>query len=78
MGLRSEGVREWNYATNLHDKGGMDDRALLAAADLACQREIYDRCINTSERTKGVIDVDQRFPMPLPRHRAAQEPGHRP
>ncbi|MBS0427539.1 MAG: lytic transglycosylase domain-containing protein [Proteobacteria bacterium] len=65
MGLRSEGVREWNYATNLHDKGGMDDRALLAAADLACQREIYDRCINTSERTKGVIDVDQRFPMPF-------------
>lgn len=65
IGLRPEGVREWNYATNLHDKGGMDDRALLAAADLACQREIYDRCINTSERTKGVIDVDQRFPMPF-------------
>ncbi|MDQ8019613.1 MAG: transglycosylase SLT domain-containing protein [Bordetella sp.] len=65
IGLRPEGVREWNYATNLHDKGGMDDRALLAAADLACQREIYDRCINTSERTKGVIDVEQRFPMPF-------------
>ncbi|BEP57466.1 Soluble lytic murein transglycosylase precursor [compost metagenome] len=65
MGLRSEGTREWNYATNLHDKGGMDDRALLAAADLACQREVWDRCINTSERTKGVIDVEQRFPMPF-------------
>ena len=65
MGLRPEGVREWNYATNLHERGGMDDRALLAAADLACQREIYDRCINTSERTKGFIDVAQRFPMPF-------------
>ena len=65
IGLRPEGTREWNYATNLHDKGGMDDRALLAAADLACQREVYDRCINTSERTKGVIDVEQRFPMPF-------------
>jgi soluble lytic murein transglycosylase len=65
MGLRSEGVREWNYATNLHDRGGMDDRALLAAADLACQREIWDRCINTSERTKGAIDAEQRFPMPF-------------
>ena len=65
IGLRSEGVREWNYATNLHDKGGMGDRELLAAADLACQRELWDRCINTSERTKGVIDVEQRFPMPF-------------
>ncbi len=65
IGLRSEGTREWNYATNLHDKGGMDDRALLAAADFACQREVWDRCINTSERTKGVIDAEQRFPMPF-------------
>jgi soluble lytic murein transglycosylase len=65
IGLRPEGTREWNYATNLHDKGGMDDRALLAAADFACQREVWDRCINTSERTKGVVDVEQRFPMPF-------------
>lgn len=65
IGMRPEGTREWNYATNLHATGGMSDRDLLAAADLACQREIWDRCINTSERTKGVIDVDQRFPMPF-------------
>ena len=68
IGLRSEGVREWNYSIGLHDKGGMDDRALLAAADRACQREVWDRCINTSERTRGVIDFEQRFPMP---HQAA-------
>ncbi len=65
IGLRSEGVREWNYSTNLHQRGGMSDRELLAAADLACQREVWDRCINTSERTKGVIDFEQRFPMPF-------------
>ena len=65
IGLRPEGVREWNYATNLHQKGGMNDRELLAAADLACQREVYDRCINTSERTKSVVDTAQRFPMPF-------------
>ena len=65
IGLRSEGVREWNYTTNLHTRGGMDDRSLLAAADLACQNGIWDRCINTSERTRAVIDVDQRFPMPF-------------
>ena len=65
LGLRSEGVREWNYTTNLHQPGGMPDRELLAAADFACQREVWDRCINTSERTKGVIEVNQRFPMPF-------------
>ena len=65
LGLRSEGVREWNYATNLHVKGGMDDRSLLAAADLACRNEVWDRCINTSERTKTLIDMEQRFPMPF-------------
>jgi soluble lytic murein transglycosylase len=65
MGLRPEGNREWNYSTNLHTPGGMPDRELLAAADLACQRQVWDRCINTSERTKEVLDHEQRFPMPL-------------
>ncbi len=65
LGLRSEGVREWNYATNLHNPGGMAERDLLAAADFACQREVWDRCINTSERTKTVIDTTQRFPTPF-------------
>jgi soluble lytic murein transglycosylase len=64
IGLRSDGVREWNYSTNLHQRGGMSDRELLAAADLACQREVWDRCINTSDRTKTEIDFEQRFPMP--------------
>jgi soluble lytic murein transglycosylase len=65
IGLRSEGVREWNYSTNLHTKGGMTERELLAAADFACERQVWDRCINTSERTKEVMDTDQRFPMPF-------------
>ncbi|WP_295521860.1 lytic transglycosylase domain-containing protein [Limnohabitans sp. Rim8] len=65
IGLRPEGNREWNYSTNLHTPGGMNDRDLLAAADLACQRQVWDRCINTSDRTKEAIDFDQRFPMPL-------------
>ena len=65
MGLRGEGNREWNYTTNLHTPGGMNDRELLAAADLACQRQVWDRCINTSERTKTAIDMEQRFPTPL-------------
>jgi len=65
LGLRAEGVREWNYTTNLHERGGMNDRALLAAADLACSKEVWDRCINTSERTRGFIDQETRYPMPF-------------
>ena len=65
IGLRSDGVREWNYATNLHQKSGMGERELLAAAQFACDRQIWDRCINTSERTTTALDFDQRFPMPF-------------
>ena len=64
LGLRSEGVREWNYTTNLHTAGGMGDRELLAAASLACEQQVWDRCINTSERTQQTQDFRQRFPMP--------------
>jgi len=60
IGLRDEGVREWNFTLR-----GMNDRELLAAADLACQREVWDRCINTSDRTRSEVDIAQRFPMPM-------------
>ena len=65
LGLRAEGVREWNFATSRAVPGAMTDRALLAAAQLACEREVWDRCINTSERTKTEFDIEQRFPMPF-------------
>lgn len=64
LGLRSEGVREWNYTVGLHTPGGMNERELLAAAQLACQNDLWDRCINTSERTPMAQDHAQRFPMP--------------
>jgi soluble lytic murein transglycosylase len=53
-------VREWNFTLR-----GLGERALLAAAQLACEREVWDRCINTSDRTKGEIDMAQRFPLPF-------------
>jgi soluble lytic murein transglycosylase len=69
IGLRSEGVREWNYATNLVNAQGqsglMTDRELLAAAQLACEHQAWDRCINTSDKTRQVMDFEQRFPMPF-------------
>jgi soluble lytic murein transglycosylase len=60
IGLRSEGVREWNFTLV-----GMNERELLAAAQLACERQVWDRCINTSERTREQVDMAQRFPMPF-------------
>jgi soluble lytic murein transglycosylase len=65
IGLRAEGVREWNYTTNQHRPGGLGDRELLAAAQLACEREVWDRCISASERTRGEFDFEQRYPTPF-------------
>ncbi len=59
-GLRDEGIREWNYSLR-----GMDDRQLLAAAQWACEREVWDRCINTSDRSRTLVDVGQRYPTPF-------------
>jgi soluble lytic murein transglycosylase len=60
LGLRSEGVREWNFSIR-----ELSDRQLLAAAQRACDNEVWDRCINTSERTRQEIDLAQRFPTPF-------------
>jgi soluble lytic murein transglycosylase len=65
IGLRTEGVREWHHAIALNVPGGKSERELLAAADLACSRQVWDRCINTSKRTRHEVDQRQRFPMPF-------------
>lgn len=67
LGLRNEGVREWNFSLR-----GLDDRALRAAAERACENEVWDRCINTSERSRAEIDLAQRYPMPFRREVLAQ------
>ena len=68
IGLRQDGVREWNYATGLVNSAGqrgrLNERERLAAAQLACDQAIWDRCINTSERSVQ-MDVMQRYPMPF-------------
>ncbi len=69
IGLRQEGVREWNYAVSFVNmqgqSGAMSDRELQAAAQLACDNQVWDRCINTSERTKFDFNAEHRFPMPF-------------
>ncbi|OYT89443.1 MAG: lytic transglycosylase [Burkholderiales bacterium PBB6] len=67
MGLRSEGVREWNFSLI-----GMSDRELIAAAQLACDREVWDRCINSADRTRAEIDLTLRYPTPLRRELLAK------
>ena len=68
LGIRQEGVKEWNYAAGLVDaqgkRGRMTDREKQAAAQWACEMEIWDRCISSTERT-GQYDVNHRFPMPF-------------
>lgn len=64
LGLRSEAVREWNFTVGPARPGGLSDRELLAAAQLACDKQIWDRCINTSDRTRNLVDLSQRYPLP--------------
>ena len=68
LGIRQEGVKEWNYTAGLVDaqgkRGRMTDRKKQAAAQWACEMEIWDRCISSTERTSQ-YDVNHRFPMPF-------------
>jgi soluble lytic murein transglycosylase len=60
MNLRFEGNREWNWELR-----GMSDRQLLATAEYAKQIHLYDRTVNTADRTKGEHDFGLRYPMPF-------------
>ncbi len=60
LGWRSEAVPEWNFSLR-----GMSDRQLLAAAELARAENIYDRVVNTSDRTEKEVDFSQRFIAPF-------------
>jgi soluble lytic murein transglycosylase len=57
--MRPEGLREWNWA--LRD---MDDRQLLATAELARRVEAWERAINTADRTVALHDYSMRFLAP--------------
>lgn len=59
LDLRLEGVREWNWAIR-----GLDDRQLLAAAEVAVSNGLYDRAINTADRTVMLHDFNLRYLAP--------------
>lgn len=59
LGLRVQAVREWNWTIRKYD-----DAQLLAAAKVAQQNGIYDRAINTAEKTVLHHDFNLRFLAP--------------
>ncbi|HVP87671.1 MAG TPA: transglycosylase SLT domain-containing protein [Casimicrobiaceae bacterium] len=59
LDLRSEGHREWLAVVR-----GLDDDALLLAAVFAQQNDLYDRSINTADRTRQRHDFALRYPTP--------------
>jgi soluble lytic murein transglycosylase len=64
LGWRNEALREWNFTLGHARPGGLSERELLAVAEEACRREIWDRCINTSDRTRSEVLLSQRYPTP--------------
>ncbi|HEY5292267.1 MAG TPA: transglycosylase SLT domain-containing protein [Burkholderiales bacterium] len=60
---RFESAREWLWSIR-----GMDDKQLLAAAEFARQNEMFDRAINTADKTLALHDFSVRYLAP---HRAA-------
>lgn len=59
LDMRTEGMREWNWVLR-----GADDRFLLAVAEFARRNGMYDRAINTAERTRTEHDFSLRYLAP--------------
>lgn len=60
LGIRSEGVREWQFATR-----GFDDGRLLAASEFARRARVYDRSIQAADRTVRQHNFALRYPTPF-------------
>lgn len=59
LGLRVEAAREWAFQV-----AHMNDRQLLAAAELAQRNEMYDRAIYAAEQTRTLHNFELRYPAP--------------
>jgi soluble lytic murein transglycosylase len=59
MNLRLEGNREWNWPLRT-----MTDRQLIAAALYARQIQLFDRTVNTADKTKTEHDFSLRYLSP--------------
>ncbi|WP_051849075.1 lytic transglycosylase domain-containing protein [Thiomonas sp. FB-Cd] len=59
LNIYQPAVREWNFSLR-----GLDNDAIHAAAQVACDQQVWLLCINTSERVRGGVDWSQRYAMP--------------
>lgn len=59
MNMRIDALREWNWVTR-----NFNDRELIAAAEIAKRNEMYDRAINTAEKTVKLHDFSLRYLAP--------------
>jgi soluble lytic murein transglycosylase len=60
LGMRTEGVREWQFATRT-----FGDSRLLAASEFARRAQIYDRSIQAADRTVRRHNFSLRYPAPF-------------
>ena len=60
LDMRFEGYREWNWELR-----SMNERQYLAAAEYARRKNVLDRMVSTSDRTRKEVDFTQRFPSPF-------------
>ena len=59
MNLRVDGNREWLYSIRT-----FNDRQLIAAAEVARRNDLFDRAINTADRTLEQHDFGLRYLVP--------------
>jgi soluble lytic murein transglycosylase len=59
MNLRTDALREWSWLVR-----NFNDKELLTAAEIARRHEMYDRAINTAERTVQIHDFSLRYLAP--------------
>ncbi|HYX66372.1 MAG TPA: transglycosylase SLT domain-containing protein [Burkholderiales bacterium] len=60
LGIRTEGVKEWQFATR-----NFDDARLLAASEFARRAQVYDRSIQAADRTVRQHNFSLRYPAPF-------------
>ncbi len=68
-GLENDAMREWAWVVR-----DLDDRGLLAAAQIAAEADFPDRAIFAADRTLQLHDFAQRYPVP---HRKALDAAAR-
>jgi len=71
LDMKAESQREWLYAVR-----GLDDDSLLVAAEYARRQKLYNRAINTAERTVARHDFAMRYMTPYREHFAAAAREH--